>query len=426
MNTTYNLTKLPNGATIATAAMPHMESVSIGVWSAVGARHEPARQKGIAHFTEHLLFKGTQKRSARRLINDVESVGGSVNAFTTHDHTCYYAKGPATKFNRLTDVLLDMYRCSTFPESEINREREVIEEEIVMYREQPSQHVDDLLGATCWNRHPLGALITGTPDSISRLHRNDFLNFTSRYYQARNTTIAVAGKIDHEKIVRRVTPALANMPRGQKPRFKRFETAQAFRGPRIHIETRPIEQTHLALAFHACHRRDPDRFALKVLNVILGENMSSRLFQQVREKRGFCYEISSAVHLLEDTGIWQLYAGLDTDKVTRALDIIWKELRRISLTPPSEKEVREACDYTIARSRVSLESTYQQMMWTGESTLTFEEIVEPQTAWNQINRVTPAKIQKLAARIFRPRRLSIALISPSLTKKDVRQTIRLA
>ncbi|MEM7146832.1 MAG: pitrilysin family protein [Verrucomicrobiota bacterium] len=425
MNTDYRLTQLPNGATIATASMPHMESVSIGVWSAVGARHETARQKGIAHFTEHLLFKGTQKRSARRLITDVESVGGSVNAFTTHDHTCYYAKGPATKLNRLTDVLLDMYRCSTFPEPEINREREVIEEEIVMYREQPSQHVDDLLGATCWNKHPLGDLITGTPNSIARLHRPDFVNFTSRFYQARNTTIAVAGKIDHDNVVQRLAPALADMPHGQKPRFKKFEASKSFRGPRIHIETRPIEQTHLALAFHACHRRDPDRFALKVLNVILGENMSSRLFQQVREKRGFCYEINSTVHLLEDTGIWQLYAGLDTAKTIRALEIIWKELRRIATNPPSNKEVREAREYTIARSRVALESTSQQMMWTGESTLTFQEIVEPQSAWNQINRVTPEKIQKLAAKIFRPRRLSIALISPSLTQAEVQNTIHL-
>jgi predicted Zn-dependent peptidase len=425
MPSPYHLTRLPNGATISTAAMPHMESVSIGVWSAIGARHETSRQKGIAHFTEHLLFKGTLKRSARKLITDVESVGGSVNAFTTHDHTCYYARGPANQLNRLTDVLLDMYRHSRFPRNEINREREVIEEEIIMYREQPSQHVDDLLGATCWDHHPLGDLITGTPKSIARLQRDDFLRFTSRFYQAKNTVVAVAGKLDHEDVVRRLTPELAAMTPGEKPRYRPFNLAKASRGPRVHVEHRPIEQTHLAMAFHTCNRNDPDRFTLKVLNVILGENMSSRLFQQVREKRGFCYEISSSVHLLEDTGIWQLYAGLDTAKVPRALDVIWKELRRIAAKEPSPSEVRQAREYSIARSRIALESTTQQMMWTGESVLAFHEIIDPAIAWDRLAKVTPEKVRKLAAKIFRQRRLSLAMISPKLTEKDIRNSIDL-
>jgi predicted Zn-dependent peptidase len=179
------------------------------------------------------------------------------------------------------------------------------------------------------------------------------------------------------------------------------------------------------MAFHTCNRNDPDRFTLKVLNVILGENMSSRLFQQVREKRGFCYEINSSVHLLEDTGIWQLYAGLDTKKVPRALDVIWRELRRLTEKPPSENEVRQAREYSIARSRISLESTTQQMMWTGESVLAFQEIIEPATAWNHLSKVTPEKVRKLAAKIFRKRRLSLALISPKFTEKEILSTIDL-
>jgi predicted Zn-dependent peptidase len=294
-----------------------------------------------------------------------------------------------------------------------------------MYREQPSQHVDDLLGATCWENHPLGDLITGTPQSIGRLHHDDFIKFSSRFYQAKNTVIAVAGKIDHDQVVQHLTPLLSSMPPGQKPRFRPFNLAHSSRGPRIHIEHRPIEQTHLALAFHACHRKDPDRFTLKILNVILGENMSSRLFQQVREKRGYCYEISSSVDLLEDTGIWQLYAGLDTDKVPRALDVIWRELRRITEKPPSKNEVRQACEYSIAHSRIALESTTQQMMWTGESTLAFHEIINPQVAWNHLAKVTPEKIQKLAKKIFRQRRLSLALITPHLTPEDIQNTINL-
>lgn len=415
----YETTRLPNGVTIATAAMPHMESVAAGIWAKVGARHEPKSLHGIAHFTEHLLFKGSACRNALQIIQDIENLGASANAYTTEDHTCYYAKGPANRFARLCEVLLDMYRFATFPEDEIEREREIIEEEIVMYREQPSQHIDDLLSAVAWQGHPLGRPITGTAKSLRKIGRDDFIHFAHTYYRGRNTILTLAGNIAHDAVLERLLPLIDELEEGKAPRRRLFQPPDSNGSPRIQVEKRPVEQAHLSLAFYACHRLDPDRFALKLLNVILGENMSSRLWQLLREQSGYCYQIQSEVHSLEDTGLWHLYFALDPAKLHPALEVIARELNRIAREPVSSLELERAREYTIAQHRLSLESTTQQMMWAGESLLATHTVVDPSEICEHLRKVTPGDVQRIAAQILTRRNLNVAAISPRHTPGEI-------
>jgi len=300
----YRLSRLPNGVRIASIEMPWMRSVSLGVWAGVGGRHESADQSGISHFIEHLLFKGTKKRSAKGITESVEGLGGYLNAFTTEDHTCYYAKAAAPHLPELCDVLGDMYLESQFATGEIEREREVIREEILMYRDHPAQHAQELLTATMWPGHPLGRPLTGTVETIGRMKRNDFLGYRNRHYTGSTTIITVAGPVYHERAVELLTPIFSRLPKGRTPRFVRSRVQN--QAARVSLFPQETEQTHLAMGFHAFGRTDERRFALKLLSVILGENMSSRLFQKLRERHGFCYSVqTSMVTLAWTPGTWK-------------------------------------------------------------------------------------------------------------------------
>ncbi len=413
----YRITRLPNGVRIATAAMPHMKTVAVGLWVSVGGRHENARLGGAAHFLEHMLFKGTARRSAKQITEDVEGIGGYINAFTTEDHTCYYAKAGAAHLPRLCEVLGDMYLESTFPAPEIEREREVIREEILMYRDQPAQYAEELLSQSLWPGHPLGRPLTGTLESIARLTREDLVSFWQKNYCGRTTIAAVAGRCTHEEVVALLAPILARLPAGRVPRFLR---APRDIGPaRLNLHTHDTEQTHLALGFHAFGRRDERRYALKLLSVILGENMSSRLFQKLRERHGYCYSINSSTVTLADAGAIHIYAGLDHSKLERATKMILRELASICQRAPSRAELRKAQDYTIGQTLMGLESTTTQMMWVGESLMGYGWIHDPAEIEAKIHAVQPADIQRCACYCLHRGRLGLAVVGPEQRREKV-------
>ena len=313
----YRLTQLKNGVRIASIEMPHMRSASVGIWAGVGGRHEPEALGGISHFTEHMLFKGTERRNARKITEAVEGIGGYLNAFTTEEHTCYYAKAGAAHLPVLCDVLSDMYLNSQFQPAEMERERDVIREEIMMYRDNPAHHVQELLTQTMWKGHPLGRPLTGTVESISSFRRSHLQGFVKQHYTGRTTIVAVAGKVSHDTVVAQLAPLMEKLPAGKMPRLSRYSAKP--RKPRLSLFTQETEQTHLAMGFHSVGRLDERRFALKLLSVILGENMSSRLFQKLREKYGFCYSVQSSMVTLEDAGMVNISAGLDTSKLEKAV-----------------------------------------------------------------------------------------------------------
>lgn len=399
-----------NGLTIATTTLPQMSSVSLGIWVKVGGRHEPDSLCGTAHFIEHMLFKGTRKRSALRISQDVEGIGGYLNAFTSEEHTCFYSKARADRFDVLWDVLSDMFLHSKFDPVELEKERNVIHEELVMYQDQPHHHVQEVLNETIWPDHPLGRPLTGTEASLKGLSRRNLLSFMDRHYGAETTLVAAAGNITHDEVAK----AVGRLAR----RFGKAKPSQALpplpvqKEPRIRLITKAVEQTQLAIGFRACSRHHPRRHALRLLSVILGENMSSRLFQVIREDHGLAYSISSSMNYFDDSGVFNISAGLETENVARTLALMIEEIERLKLTPPTRGELRRACDYLIGQMDLSLENTENQMMWVGEQIASYGRARDPALIKEELRQVTPAAIRQAAREFFGAARFNMAMVSP--------------
>ncbi len=417
----YRVTQLTNGLTIATAAMPHMASVSVGVWVGVGSRYEPAPLNGVCHFIEHLLFKGTKRRSASEISQAVEGIGGYLNAFTSEEATCFHARAGHEHFDDLLDVLLDMLLESTFEPVEITKERDVIKEEIAMYLDEPQHQVQELLNATMWPGQPLGRPITGSGRTLDRMARLQLLGYLRGNYVARNTIITAAGRIRHRQVVHAVERYARRFGTATPPRFVPAREVQ--QEPRIRLLTKKTEQTQIALGIRTCSRQDERRYALRLLNTILGENTSSRLFQRLREDLGLAYSIYSTPSFFGDTGDVVISAGLDAQNLTKALRLILRELRRLRETAPRAAELRRARDYVIGQIDLSLESTESQMNWLGEQLLGYGKILPPAQIKRHLRQVSPGDIRAVARDFLRPERLNLALVSPLADQRAVAKVL---
>jgi predicted Zn-dependent peptidase len=406
----YKVTRLENGLTVATAEMPHMASVSVGIWVGVGGRYEPAPLNGVSHFIEHLLFKGTRRRTAREISQAVEGIGGYLNAFTSEELTCFYAKAGHNHFQQLWEVLADMFLNSIFDSAEIGKERDVIKEELAMYIDQPQQYVQELLNTLMWPDQPLGRSITGSEKTLDAIGRQQLLRYLKSNYIAPATLVAVGGRITHAEAVDAVKKSARKFSKGQRPRYTPAATNQS--RPAIHLHTRKTEQTQLALGIRACSRHDESRFALRLLNTVLGENMSSRLFQTVREEHGLAYSIYSANSFFDDAGDIVIAAGLDMDNLEKTLKIIMLEMKRLTSELVPAAELRRARDYLIGQMDLSLENSENQMMWAGEQWLGYGKIIKPEEVKKSLSEVGAAEIRAVARQFFRPERFNLALVSP--------------
>ena len=409
-------TALPNGLRVVTTAMPGVESATVGVWVGVGGRHEPAAHSGISHFIEHLLFKGTRTRSARAISQAIEGRGGYCNAFTQEESTCYYVRMAAEHLDHALDILADMYLHARLAPADIAKERDVIIEEIMMYRDQPQHMVEELLGALLWQGHPLGWSLAGSPETLRAIRPADIRAFKRRQYAAGNTVLAFAGHVEHDACVRRVERILGGLARGRPPTSPPV-TDQVPQAP-LALQAKKTEQTHLALGARVFGRHDPRRYALKLLSIVLGENMSSRLFQAVRERHALAYSIQSGVTQFEESGSLVIAAGLDRRKLPRALRLIGTELARLGAAPVSRTELCRARDYAVGQLRLNLESSSQQMMWAGESVLAYGRVLPPEEVVAAIRAVRAEEVQALAAEVLRPARLSCAVIAPDLAERE--------
>ncbi len=418
----YSVTRLANGLTIATAEMPHMTSVSLGLWVGVGGRYEAAPVNGVCHFIEHLLFKGTKRRTARQISQDVEGIGGYLNAFTSEEMTCYHSKARHDRFDELLDVLGDMFLNSRFDLVEIDKERGVIKEELAMYLDQPQHRVQELLNETLWPGQPLGRPLTGTEKTLDRLDRAQLVQYKQENYVAGRTVIAAAGRLRHGSVVKAVSRLARRFPQGPAPEFVPAVSNQ--QSPRLRLFTKDTEQTQLALGIRACSRHDPRRYALRLLNTILGENMSSRLFQVIREDRGLAYSIYSSPGFFDDAGTLTISAGLDVANLPKTLKLIMRELRALIRTAPAAAELRRARDYVLGQIDLSLESTDSQMMWLGEQILGYGKTVPPREVKRRIAAITAAEVRAAARDFFRTENLNLALVSPLASGKHVARLLR--
>ncbi len=416
----YTVTTLGNGARVATAWMPHMRGTSVGIWADVGGRHEKRDECGVAHFLEHLFFKGTASRSARELTAAVEGVGGYLNAYTTEDHTCYYAKADASHFATVAEVLLEMYLDAQFPEGEMEKEREVIREEILSLKDSPSQWAEDLLSESLWPRHPLGRPLTGTLESVERITRGHLLGFRERHYTGVNTLFTVAGPVSHEEVLRTVRRSLERLPRGKKSR----PSAVAGRPSEVRVAAEETGQAHLALGFHTCSRTDPGRFALRLLSVMLGENMSSRLFQTLRERFGYCYSTQSSAVAFEESGALCVYTDLDPAKLARAVAAIRRECGRFTAREPGRNELRMAAQYAIGQTRLALDSSTQQSSWMAESLMALGRVVEPAEVEGALLAVTGAEVHACAKKVLCFEKAGAALVGPGVGAEALEKMVR--
>lgn len=405
--------------------MSSSQTVAVGIWCAVGARMEAPRVSGVSHFLEHLLFKGTKKRTSRQISEEIEGVGGDLNAFTAEERTCYYAAASADHFTRMATVLADMYRNSILEPAEIERERGVIAEEIEMVRDEPAQYVHELLNEQTWKGHHLASPITGTKKSLAAITREDLLDHMKGHYHAGETIFTASGAVEHDEVVKLATKLLGKLPKPPADRNLFWSKAPAPQtAPLVFIASRKSQQSQVAFSFRGVGATDPRRHAATLLHVILGGNMSSRLFQELRERRGLCYSINTSLSTYSDCGSFDISIGLDGENVAKAMKLILKECRRIADKGVSVAELRRACDYSIGTSRMALERAATQNYRLGSSLLTHGRIVPPEEVYATLAKITTAEIQSMAREIFRNETISLAMIGQGPKKEEFLSLIR--
>jgi predicted Zn-dependent peptidase len=388
---------MKNGLVVASEVMPHLRSVSLGVWIRCGSRFEEASKSGISHFIEHLLFKGTEKRSAADIAEAIDSVGGQLNAFTEKEYVGFYAKILDEHLPFAFDLLSDIVRNPSFPAKEMKREREVIFEEINMVEDSPQELILDLYLENFWKGHPLGRPISGTKESVGRIRRRDVRDFFRKNYTASNIIIAVAGNIRHRNVYRLaerhfsdLDPGVAANP-GPPP--------QPHAGRHVRLKNH-LEQTHLCLGTVSPPVTSDERYSCHLMCNILGGGVSSRLFQNIREKRGLVYSVFSMLSLYHDAGSLVVYAGTAPEKASQVVDLTLKEFRRLREEPVTSQELKRAKEYVKGSVMLGLESSSSRMTHLAQQLIYYGRYYELEEILGAVERVTARDIRKLANRIF--------------------------
>lgn len=421
----YILNRLPNGLRVITVPMKDRDSASVAIWVKAGARFETKKNSGVSHFLEHMLFKGTRKRNTRQIKEEIEGVGGVLNAFTGEESTCYFAKLLLEHFPKALDVLSDMINHASLPPSETEKERGVILEEIKMYKDLPSHHVHDLMGELMWPDQPLGRMISGTEETVSKLSRSEIIGYKKKHYHPANLIVSVSGSVTPEQVMEQTARWFNEKGSFQESVFERAVERQI--RPRTVFLEKQSEQTHLVIALRGLSRFHPDRYTLGLLNVILGSNMSSRLFEELREKRGLAYEIRSGASFYQDTGVVSISAGVEKTKAPKAIQVILRELEKFRQKPVTEGELRRAKDYFMSQLYLAIEDTLEHLLWAGERVLDGGELPNHDKIRRHIESVTSRDIQETAKKLFVNKGLNLALIGPLAEKvqKEIRGSFEL-
>ena len=387
---------LDNGIRLVTESMGHVRSVSLGVWLTSGSRHESDEESGIAHFVEHMLFKGTDTRSAEDIAQAVDSIGGQLDAFTAKEYASYYVKVLDQHLPLAVDILSDIVLRPAFNQIDIDREKKVILEEIKMVEDTPDDLVHELFTQSFWEGHPLGRPILGTKDSVEALTQTRLREHFRGAYAAENVIISAAGNIEHAAVREALEKAFGVMPSAGK----RQTMAPPSVNPTVVIRTKELEQSHLCLGASSYPQNHDGRYASYVLNTILGGSMSSRLFQNIREKRGLCYSVFSGINAYRDAGSLTVYAGCANDAVGEVIDLTVEELKTIKQTPVSDSELRRAKDHLKGSVMLSLENTSSRMSHLARQEIYFDRQFSLDETLEGIERVTPADIQRVARELF--------------------------
>lgn len=407
----YKKTVLENGVRIITSEMPQMRSVATTVYVKAGSRYETSQINGISHFLEHMLFKGTEKYPEQaQIAQAIEGVGGQLNAWTDQDHTAYWNLLPAEFAKSGFEVLSEMVFKSILDEEAINRERGVILEEINRRNDDPSSHVYEILISLMWPDQPLGQTILGSKDNILSIMRQDFVDYMQHYYHGNSIVVSVAGNIKHEEVVANFEKLFASTVKKQiiipeKPIEKQTK-------PMVSVFYKKTDQAHLALGVRGLSYSDPDRYIWSLMNTILGQGMSSRLFLNIREEKGLAYHISSGIESYEDTGLLIVHAGLNIAKLNDAVVAICAEFKKLRNEYIPQDELRRVKDFVKGMTNLSMDDTDSVSSWYGRQELLMPEIRTPEQVLAQIESITADDIQRVAKRVFIDSNLNLAIIAP--------------
>ncbi len=401
-------TVLPNGVRLVTQTMPHTRSVSMGVWVNVGARDESDAENGLSHFIEHMIFKGTRQRSAFQIAKEFDAIGGHTNAFTTMEHTCYHAKVLDRQVETMVDILSDIFLNSVFDPREVERERPVILQEIGMVEDSPDEYIHLLAGHNFWGDAPLGRSILGTRDNIARFDAEAIRHFFHRLYQPERIVIAAAGHIAHDRLVDLVGPAFASVQSGNGFPERLPPPGRSL----VDVRPRDLEQVHICLAAPGLAVVDPRRYGFSLINTILGGNMSSRLFQEVREKRGLAYAVYSFTSAHVDTGMFGVYLAVSPGQVLEAVDLVAREIRKLTRRPVDPAELQGAVEYSKGSLLLASESADNQMVRIAQNEIHFGADIPLETVIQKIESVGREDLLQLAEDMFRPDRMVLTLLGP--------------
>ena len=394
----YNKTILNNGIRVISEEIPYVRSVSIGVWISVGSRDENEKNNGVTHLIEHMVFKGTKKRTARMIAQSLESVGGYLNAFTSKEHTCYYARVLDEHIEKAVDVLSDLILHPEFDKYELEKEKAIILEEIKNYEDEPDEIIHDEFEKLLFNPHPLGYNILGTRESLENLDRKEIENYKRKHYSSDNIIICAAGNIPHQKLVDLSYKYFGELKKTRNG-YKRIPP-KIRKKAEVHKIEKPIQQAHLCYGTYAFNVCDERRFPLLILNTLLGDGMSSRLYQSIREKKGLAYSVYSFANLLTDIGSFGVYAGIDKCKIDLSLLLIEKELEKIKKVPITESELKRTKAQVKGNMVLGLESMSNRMMRLAKSEIYYRKYQSVDSLIEKINKVSIESIQKVANELF--------------------------
>ena len=410
---------LNNGIRVISERIPYASSVSIGIWVANGSRHERRESNGVAHFIEHLLFKGTERRSSLDIAREIDSVGGVLNAFTSREYVCYYAKVLDKFLPRAVDLLTDLFLFSKFDPEEIEKERRVVLQEISMMEDTPDDLIHDLFHQHFWEGHPLGMSILGDVESVSGLTRDSIMAFKDQMYRGDDIIISAAGNLKHEELILLLEEHLSSIPGGNG----RTASALPVYQRRIELVEKDLEQVHVCLGLKGVQQNHPKRYDAFIMNAILGGSMSSRLFQEVREKSGLAYSVYSYIASHADAGSLVVYAGASPDNSGQLLEIMLKELRKFKDEPVPEVQLDSAREQLKGNLLLSLESSDNRMSRLAKNEIYFGGPLPLSDIMEGFERVSSESIQLLASELLDNATLTLVMLgrigTPTFSPSDI-------
>jgi predicted Zn-dependent peptidase len=406
----YERHVLPNGLRMLVAPMPHTRSVTVALFFGMGSRYERVNEQGISHLVEHMLFKGSKRYPTAQLISEtIEGVGGILNAATDKELTVYYAKVASRHADLAFDLLADMVRAPLLDAGELKKEKKVVLEELGLAQDAPGEWVHQLMSELLWPDQPLGWEIAGTPETVNAQTRETLLQYVQRGYGPENTVLMVAGDADPAQMLRQATEKLS-VAGGPRPSF--VPAAGRNGHGRIRSQARETEQAYLCIGGPALSRSDPDRYALRLANAVLGDGMSSRLFLEVREKRGLAYDVHSYVTTFADTGAVVVSAGVEPEQLDGAMEAVLAEVDKVRQSRVPEAELRKVKEYLKGRTVLSLEDSASVAQWYATQELLTDELLTPDAVLDRIEAVTAEDVLRVSQRVFGPEWLNLAVIAP--------------